>query len=395
MWKNSLSNKKPTLEVLCFGGEDWWYHNRGHTDMQLMRRFARKGTVLYVNSILMQKPNFSEGRKFVQKLKRKTKSIAAGLKRSDAGFWVYSPVSLPLHHISWNRSLNEIIVQHQLRRVIHKLDMHKQIIWVVCPTACNIALGLRENKLVYQRSDRFEDYPNVDVEMIKKYDRKLKAEADLTIYVNRNLYEQETNQCNKAIYLDQGVDFEMFASAEQDPDIPADIAEIQRPIVGYFGALDDHKLDIDFVKTIVEMLPTISFVFVGKASPEFSRLADKKNVWLLGQKLYEQIPHFGKCFNVAIIPWKQNQWTEATNPIKFKEYLALGKPIVSTPAFTELQDYLDVVYQAQTPQSFAKCIKIALQQNSPESVAARRARVAESSWDRKAQLVLEQLSGID
>lgn len=78
------------IDILCFGGEDWWYHNRGHFDMQLMRRFAQIGTTVYVNSIVMQKPNPQEGKKFLQKIVRKAKSISKGLQKSDAGFWIYS-----------------------------------------------------------------------------------------------------------------------------------------------------------------------------------------------------------------------------------------------------------------------------------------------------------------
>ncbi|MBW1792492.1 MAG: hypothetical protein JRJ14_09610 [Deltaproteobacteria bacterium] len=243
-------NKQSKLDVICFGGEDWWYHNRGHTDMQLMRRFAFKGTVLYVNSIVIQKPNISEGMLFLYKLYRKAKSIFTGLKESGEGFWVFSPVSIPLHHISWARALNEKLVRFQIYRVIHKLGIHNPLIWVACPGACDIALKIRKNKLVYQRTDSFENYPGVDFKAMYKYDQRLKANADLTVYVNSNLYREEFSQCKRALYLDHGVDFEAFASAQKDPYVPLDIANIQKPIVGYFGALDDHKLDIGFIEKI-------------------------------------------------------------------------------------------------------------------------------------------------
>ena len=112
---------------------------------------------------------------------------------------------------------------------------------------------------------------------------------------------------------------------------------------------------------------------------------------MLGRKPYEQIPHYGKCFDVGILPWKINRWTEAANPIKLKEYLALGKPIISTSAFTELQQYLDVVYKADTPESFAKCIERALAEDCPDIVTARRKKVQNASWDSKAQMVLNEL----
>lgn len=384
-------NRQMALDVLCFGGEDWWYHNRGHTDMQLMRRFANRGTTLYVNSIVMQKLNLGVDGKFIQKLVRKAKSISRGLKKTEEGFWVYSPVSLPVQHISWAKPLNEILLRFQIQHVGQKIGMGVPVIWAVCPAACDIAVKMRKSKLVYQRTDRFENFPGVDLKTISKYDQKLKANADLTVYVNSSLYEEESSQCKKAFFLDHGVDFDMFALAEQNPDRPTDIAGIQKPIVGYFGALDDHKLDIGFIETVADLLSDMSFVFVGKASPDYSILLAKNNIWMLGQKTYEQIPHYGKCFDVAVIPWRQNRWTEAANPIKLKEYLALGKPLVSTPAFTQLQKYLDVVYVAKNPEDFAQCIKKALAENSPARIAARKKRVEKSSWDNKAQALLNKL----
>jgi glycosyltransferase involved in cell wall biosynthesis len=379
------------LDTICFGGGDWWYHNRAHMDIQLMRRFAEKGKLVYINSIVMQKPKLGSGSRLITKIVRKAKSVFVGLKKIEEGFWVYSPFSIPVQHINWARPLNEKIIQLQVMRLKRKLGINNPIIWVVCPVACDIALKVKGRKLVYQRTDRFEDFPNVDTKEIKMLDRKLKSNADLTIYVNNSLYKKESNQCRKAFYLDHGVDFEMFASAEQDSNKPVDIADIKKPIVGYFGALDGHKLDVGFMETVIDLLPEMSFVFVGETSLNHSRLLARKNLWMLGQKPYRQIPNYGKCFDVAIIPWRRNHWTEAANPIKVKEYLALGKPLVSTAAFTQLQKYLDVVYVADDPESFAECIKKALEENNPERIAARRKKVEKSSWDDKAQIVLDEL----
>lgn len=385
-----MNSNKKHIDVVCFGGEDWWYHNRGHIDMQLMRRFARMGMTLYVNSIVLQKPNVGRGNDFVKRLTRKTISIFKGLKNSDAGFWVYSPFSLPVHHIKWLRPLNRMMLQGQLWLVLHKLGMYNPIVWVVCPAACDVALKMKKNKLVYQRADRFEDYPNVDVELTKTYDQELKAAADLTVFVNKMLFYEESSHCKNAIYLDHGVDFDLFATADRISDQPFDIVDIPRPIIGFYGGFAKHTTDVSLLEKVVDLLPEMSFVFVGQLSPECDDLKAKRNVWMLGQKIYEQIPHYGKCFDVAIMPWKQNRWIQACNPIKLKEYLALGKPIVSTP-FPELQKYLEVVYVAKTPEEFADCVRKALEDNNVQRIAARKKKVEKTSWDSKAELVLRKL----
>ena len=393
MLKETNSNKK-RIDTVCFGAEDWWYHHRAHIDMQLMRRFARIGTTLYVNSIVMQKPSLKKntggGKSFTHKLVRKTKSIFTGLKQSDAGFWVYSPFTLPVHHISWARSLNESLLRKQMVNIMRKLEIHEPIIWVVCPAACDVAVNMKKAKLIYLKTDVYEEFPNVDIALIREHDKRLKANADLTIFVSRALYNEESGQCRKAIYLDHGVDFHLFASASQDPYKPEDIAEIPKPIVGFFGEIADYTVDIGFIEKVIDYLPGKSFVFVGEVSVDCSGLAAKENVWMLGKKPYEKIPHYGKCFDVAVMPWLQNRWIKLCNPIKLKEYLALGKPVVSTP-FTELQNFRDVVHEARNPEDFAEGIRKALVEDSPTRVAARRKKVETSTWDSKAELVLNKL----
>jgi glycosyltransferase involved in cell wall biosynthesis len=340
----------------------------------------------------MQKPKLGDGKKFFQKLVRKAKSIFRGLQKSSAGFWVCSPLSLPVHHITLLKPINELLLRIQLWHVVRKLGIRNPIVWVACPVACDVATKIKRVKLVYQRTDLFEEYPNVDADMVRRYDRKLKACADLTIYVSHKLYKEEAEECKKAIYLDHGVDYEMFATAENNREIPADIKDIKRPIVGFFGGIDDHTFDVELAEKIIDLLPDMSFVFVGKASVNCDVLLSRKNVWMLGYKPYDEIPHYGKCFDVAIMPWRQNRWIEACNPIKLKEYLALGKPVVSTP-FGELQKYRGLVYIAHTPDDFARCIEIALAENSPERIVGRRRAVEKTTWDSKARLVLEELFG--
>ncbi len=378
------------INTICFGGEDWWYHNHGHVDMQLIRRMANLGPTLYINSIVMQKPRVFNDKRFFEKLSRKLRSIFNGVKDSGEKFWVYSPFSLPLHHLRIGRWLNRAILKTQLSAVQRKLRLSDAVVWVHCPAACEAALGMKKRRLVYLRTDRYEEFPNVDSEVIGRYDRRLKADADLTIFVNHGLYDAEAGQCKKAIYLDHGVDYESFAGAEDNPMIPAEMKDITRPIAGYFGGIDGHTFDLEFMEKVVNFAPDISFVFIGKTSQDCSKLAARENVKMLGQKAYEMIPQYGKCFDVAIMPWKQNRWIEACNPIKLKEYLALGKPVISTP-FPELSQYRDVVYEAGNPQEFVWRIFQALKENNAGQIAARRAKVCGASWDSKAEKVLEEL----
>ena len=137
-------------------------------------------------------------------------------------------------------------------------------------------------------------------------------------------------------------------------------------------------------------MPDFSVVLIGNSSVSLSALESRKNVYLLSQKPYEDIPHYGKCFDICFMPWQQNNWIEACNPVKLKEYLALGKPIVST-YFNELNGYEGFVEVANNANSFALAARKALKEDNPELAAARRNRVVGDTWDSKAKMIFGSL----
>jgi len=376
--------------VLCFGSQDWWYHNRAHIDMQLMRRYARAVPVLYVNSIVMRKPNMGEGRMFITRVKRKTKSISRGVRRELDNFYVYSPLSLPVHHLSGARELNVWLVREQVLAVMRAVGVKRPLVYVACPAACDIALSLPHIQLAYQRTDRYEEYPGVDVDQIRRYDRKLKKEAGATFYVNHKMLEEENAQCRKGVFLDHGVDYERFASAGDDPFVPSEMAGLARPTVGFFGDIDSHLVDTELVENVARKMPDCHFVFIGSSSVDLRSLSELANTTLIPRRPYSEIAHYGKRFDVAIMPWRQNEWIECCNPIKLKEYLALGKPVVSTP-FSELEYYEGLVYTGAGVDGFCAAIRKALREDAPRKTRARRERVRAYSWDSRARVVLSAL----
>jgi glycosyltransferase involved in cell wall biosynthesis len=340
----------------------------------------------------MQKFGLGKKTGFAKKCIRKGKSIFYGCRDSGKGFWVYSPFSLPVHHMEHAKAINDYAVRKQVQIVARNLGIVNPLMMVVCPGACDIALRMRYDKLVYLRTDAYELFPNVDQDVIMSYDRRLKAEADLTLFVSRKLFDSEKDQCRGPYFLDHGVDYELFASSGgQEP--PADIRDIPHPIVGFFGTLDGHTVDVELCGQLADLLPEYSFVFVGRVAKHYEEL-HKENVFLLGMKEYEQIPTYGNCFDVCIMPWRQTEWIHACNPIKLKEYLALGKPVVSTP-FDELAAYRDVIYEATGPERFAECIRVAIDGNCLERLVARREKVREATWDTKVASMIEQLYGKD
>lgn len=383
--------------VVCFGGEDYWYHNRGHYDMQMMRE-ASSGPhavpVLYVNSIGMRTPRLGEGRMFLTRLRRKFRSLRRGLVHVRPDFSVFSPVVAPGR---LGRALTGWSLPSQVRRAARRCGITRPLVWVACPPAAGAAEALRPARLVYQRTDRFEAFPNVDRDAIAAADRSLKQRADLTLFCSRLLYEAEQDQCRRAAYVDHGVDYARFEEAgvkargSGGETGPADLGSIPRPRVGFVGGIDSHTFDPPLLVEVARLLPECAFVLVGACSLPAGWTDGLPNVHLLGQRSYDEVPAYMAACDVLIMPWNAGEWIKACNPVKLKEYLAIGRPVVTT-RFDELRRYDGLVRTAGNAADFAYAIREALHRPDPAAVEAGRERVRTETWEAKADLVARLLS---
>jgi glycosyltransferase involved in cell wall biosynthesis len=373
----------PYCGILCFGGEDWWYHNQAHFDMQIMRCMARRVPVLYVNSLGFGMPRLAEGAHFLKKVGRKVRSVTHITHSPFPGFHVTSPFSVPLWNWPLIAKLNSLSLRTQIATVVRSVGLRKPIIWVACPTSYEIIRGMqRESFLVYQRTDKYEEYSDHSKEYIQAAHRWLSTRADLVIYASTALYEEERELNSKRLLVRHGVELTLF---DRDKalmaECPPDLENIKRPIVGFFGDIEGNLVDMELIAACVRAFPEVSFVFVGRLIASVSLFRELPNAYFLGKKPYEAVPQYGARFDVAIMPWNQNRWIQYCNPIKLKEYLALGLPIVTTE-FPEALHYTDVMYVARGHDEFMKGIREALTDRPVGTVATRRARVANDTWEQ-------------
>ena len=213
-------------------------------------------------------------------------------------------------------------------------------------------------------------------------DDQLAKSANLVLYVNTALWQQGLNVNKNSLLIGHGVDFDLFANAANSNHVPEDIAKIPTPIIGFFGDISDKTSDLALLEFAARKLPEMSFVFVGPVSADVSRLRQFANVHFLGPKPYAEIPFYGNRFDVAIMPWNKNRWIEFCNPVKIKEYLALGKPVVST-YYPEIEPYSDLVCVAKDYDAFVSCIRSAAQERDPAKQKDRRERVRNETWNSK------------
>ncbi len=374
--------------VICFGGNDWWYHNRGHYDLQMMRELRERVPVLYVNSIGIRVPTLGEGGMFFTRVLRKLKSFTKGFVRIEENFAVASPITIPG---AVGMHLSKGILATQVRLSARTLGIHRPLIWVTCPSAVEVVDSLSPAAVVYERTDRWEAFPDADPELITGYHQRLQSRADLALYCSTQLVEEEGADCRRAAYIDHGVDFDLFASAgSREGDEPADLRPIPRPRAGFVGAIDASTFDPELFVELARQVPEVQFVLVGGCSLE-SGWVDLPNVTLLGQKPYEEVARYMAGCDVLLMPWNKSDWIAACNPIKLKEYLAVGRPVVSTP-FRELDHYRGFIEKAANASEFAACVRSALREpTAPEHL---RARVRGDTWRAKGDRLLAELAAL-
>ena len=371
--------------VVCFGGVDWWYHNRGHYDIQMMREFSARGPVVYVNSIGMRVPRPGKGGMFARRVLRKLKSFRHGLTRVRENFWVLSPVVLPAGR---GAKANEASLAWQVRRAARRAGIAHPLVWVACPPGQPVVEALGPVGVVYQRTDRFEAFKGVDPDRIARFDRRLKDRADVTLYCSTWLKELEGDQPKASAFVDHGVDARDFEAAGlgRTP-APQDTLDLPRPVVGFVGGIDAHTFDPQLFLDVARAIPEATFMLVGACSLPEGWCA-LPNVRLLGQRPYEQVPGYMAAADVLIMPWNRSEWIRACNPVKLKEYLAVGRPVVSTP-FPELERYTGLVRVGENAEGFARHVREALA--SPCDPTPGRDRVREQTWTAKADAVVEAL----
>ncbi|MCH9764570.1 MAG: glycosyltransferase [Alphaproteobacteria bacterium] len=371
--------------IICIGGEDWWYHNRGHFDFQIMRRLSRRWPVLFVNSLGVRMPSLTEGSQFAARMSRKMKSLMRGVVRVEKGFYVYSPLSVPG---PVGATLSDWALAPQIKLAARRAGIRRPLLWVHCPAGADLIGKIENAGVVMQRTDRFEAFPEGDPERLSGQIKQIRDAADLVVYCNQHLADEERDLVRRQLVITHGVDAEAFIAAGYvKSDGPTDVAHIARPRVGFVGGIDAHTFDPQLFLDVVQRVPEAEFVMVGACSlPE--GWCPHDNVHFVGRRTYESIARYMAAMDVLIMPWNNSEWIKACNPIKLKEYLAVGRPVVTTD-FPALAPWRDVVRVAEGSETFAEQISAALRE--PYETEELEARIQAETWSHKASDLADTL----
>jgi glycosyltransferase involved in cell wall biosynthesis len=365
--------------IICFS-QDW--EGDPTSKKHIMRILATKNRVLWVNSIGMRRPTAS-GRD-LRRLLFKLRRALMGCVEVEPNLFVINPLVLPLPGVGVAERLNAAVLSVQLRRHCRRLGMTRPILWTFLPYVNRLVGRLGERMVIYHCVDEYAAFSGVPREALLRMERDLVRRADIVFASAEQLCAERRALNPNTHFVRHGVDVAHFSRA-LDPatPVPHDVRSLPRPVIGFFGLLADW-VDLDVVRALALARPRWSFALVGKVDTDLGPLEKQANVHLLGQKPYGSLPDYCRAFDVGIIPFRSNALTLRANPLKLREYLAAGLPVVSTP-LPEVARYDGLVGLADGVEGFLAAIEAALGQRS-EALARRRVEAMRGeSWTARVE----------
>jgi glycosyltransferase involved in cell wall biosynthesis len=378
-------NIRPDSPILFFGN-DWFAENRTSSH-HIARWLSSRYRVYYIECPGLRAPKRS-GRD-IKKIWAKLGRFFAGPRAVDEGLKVRTLLQLPLHRFAWVRRLNKVLLIATLRWLMWREGIRRPISWFMIPHLSSVVGQLGEKLSVYYCIDDYAAFPDVNPEAIQAMDEELTRKADIVFVASETLLEKKLALNRNSHVSPHGVDLDHFSQAQDDTlPVPADLVPLPRPVIGFFGLIE-RWIDLDLVDFLAEQRPNWAFVMIGRVALADDQVPHRPNIHYLGKRSYQELPAYGKRFDATIIPYRLMQQTLHANPIKMREYLAMGKPVVavSTP---EIDKYADVVAIAHSREEFLEKLDMVLsQQSSDEDIRRRMKRVASESWDARLTDVLE------
>ena len=298
---------------------------------------------------------------------------------------VYAPLMTPFHRPQWLASWNQYSLQRHVASKLQKHAFDDFTIITTTPSVCDVVNKLNANKVIYYCVDDFSEWPGMEKKLILELEEKLLAHVSTVICTSQTLYDK-FQQKYPTHLLRHGVDVQLFS--QQPPQEHVILRDIPKPRVGYFGNFDKRN-NHELITTLAKAMPYVSFVFTGPVQDNITALRKLPNVFFTGPVPYEELPSVVKGWEACLLPYHYNAQTVNINPLKLKEYLACGKPVIATPLpdVCELGQYLRVVDEKNIG-GWRAAIDDAISGQWVPDLTAIGQMLAGESWDRKADIFL-------
>jgi glycosyltransferase involved in cell wall biosynthesis len=374
------------LPIIAFS-KDW--HEDPTSNHHVLRELAKTRRVLWLNSIATRRPAMSSARDRA-KIRRKLAEVTRGAVHVENDLWVATPLVLPLPGSAVASAINQRILRWTIGALRAQLGIDRFHLWTFLPNTGDVVGTLGEELSVYYCVDEWSTFSNLDAQATRRAERRLLERVDLTFATSRALVTAKRAVCPITHHAPHGVDHALFASALDDAtEIPADLAALPGPRIGFYGTLRDF-IDFELIAAIARARPAWSIVLIGQKLCDVSALDGLPNVHCLGQKPHRQLPAYCKGLDVGIIPYKIEDRIAFVNPLKLREYLSAGLPVVATP-MPEVLPHASLCHVAGTPAETVAAIERALGEGAPASRRARSAAMANETWAGRVRQIVRAI----
>jgi glycosyltransferase involved in cell wall biosynthesis len=381
---------RPTLVVF---GDDWGRHVSSMQHLTL--RLLERADVIWINGIGHREPRLSladleRAWRKVLAMTRRAGSVAAAQPSQPSQpslpgarpRRVIAPRVLPWHSNRLVARFNRWSLLRDIRRALAECPPRGPVVLVTgSPPSANVVGACGEDASIYFCMDDFLHLPGTSPAMLAPLEQRLLASVDAIVATAKRLLETKRTRSGRAYYLPQGVNCSHFATARPCPE---ELRALPRPIIGFAGGVS-AALSAPTIRELARAYPDASIVLVGPLTAPTNGLV-APNVHLLGARSYAELPAYVQAFDVGIVPYVENEWTRAVDPLKLLEYMAAGVPAVASP-LPEVAKYAGVVRVAPLGQPFVTAVGELLA-SRPDGGAARA--VAETNtWQHRADRFME------
>lgn len=375
--------------IIAFS-KDW--HEDHTSNHHVLRELARTRRVLWLNSLGTRRPSLASGRD-LGKIKRKLTEFARGAVNVENDLWVATPLVLPLPHAPFAVALNRWIIRATIRLLRRQLAIDDFHLWTFLPNTADYVGALGESFAVYYCVDEWSTFTALDGRATIDAERRQLQRVGLTFATSRALVESKRRDARAIELAPHGVDHAAFSRAlRDDVEIPPDLATIPRPRFGFFGTLRD-LLDFPLIESVARLRPDLQIVLIGQRHLDLSSLEALPNVHFLGQKRHDELAAYCKGFDVGWIPYRIDDEVKYINPLKLREYLSAGVPVVST-SMPEVLPYEHLCHIADTPEQTAAAFDIAVAGGAPAERIVRSQLMVRETWAARVDQITRAIDRV-
>ncbi len=376
-----LNNK----DIVCLATQAW---DANWTPcQQLMKLLAPENRIVYVEPFRSSLAWLKGRNTFLREQRKlpRLRKIEPNLYVYRMGF-PYLPFNtkLPL-----SRLINGLMYRNELQSLIQRMGMKDPLLWAFT-LQCVSVLQLSFEKVIYDCVDEWIEFCGSDSEkeFMIEWDDALCREADIVFAGSRPLLESRKKRNVNTYMVNHGVDAKMFGKAV-DPEtvVPVDLEAIPHPRVGFVGLVDDVRFDADLVMRLTDNSDH-QIVIIGDYAGGLGRLDKllpaRPNLHILGLKPVQELPAYLKGLDVCLMPYRINEVTRNIYPLKLHEYLASGKPVVTT-RIAAVEDFEDLLYVADDVEEYAQLVIQAVEEEDSGLSNLRQECAANNSWEHRAE----------